>query len=119
MVRVRSYSRISGRMSEDSETGTPGSSAAASSRMRRSWAGLAKELTSDTVRASTWRRRSSARAARTLSSSSGRSTSPRAPTRSATSTVCSRAASGSGLGQMIQPARPPGTNDRATWRTCR
>ncbi len=44
---------------------------------------------------------------------------PSLPIRSGTSTVFSSAASGSGLGQMIQPARPPGTNDRAICSTCR
>src|SRR5690348_597676 len=57
--------------------------------------------------------------ARMSSSSSGMITSPSAPIRSTASTVCSRAASGSGFGQMIQPARPPGTNERAICRTCR
>ena len=44
---------------------------------------------------------------------------PSAPTRSTASTVSCRSASGSGLGQMIQPASPPGTNDRAICSTCR
>ena len=39
--------------------------------------------------------------------------------RSSTSTVFSSAASGSGLGQMIQPASPPGTKERAICSTCR
>ena len=46
-------------------------------------------------------------------------TSPSAPIRSTASTVCSSAASGSGFGQMIQPASPPGTNERAICSTCR
>src|SRR6478752_3852111 len=53
------------------------------------------------------------------SSSSGVITVPSLAIRSGTSMVFSSAASGSGLGQMIQPARPPGTNDRAICSTCR
>ncbi len=52
-------------------------------------------------------------------SSSGVITEPSLAIRSGTSMVFSSAASGSGLGQMIQPARPPGTNDRAICSTCR
>ena len=44
---------------------------------------------------------------------------PSAAIRSIASTVSSSAASGSGLGQMIQPASPPGTNDLAICRTWR
>ena len=39
--------------------------------------------------------------------------------RSSISTVFSSAASGSGFGQMIHPARPPGTYERAICSTCR
>ena len=117
MVTVRSYSRISGSTSEDSETGTSGSTSAAISAIRRSCAGSAKELISETASAST--PASFASWARTSSSSSSRITVPSLPIRSSTSTVFSSAASGSGLGQMIQPARPPGTKDRAICSTCR
>ncbi len=119
VVRVRSYSRSSGSTSEDSETGTPGSTSAASSAIRRSWAGSAKELIRQTASAWMSRPTSLPSWARTSSSSSGRTTEPSLASRSSTSTVCSRSASGSGLGQMIQPASPPGTNERAicsTWR---
>ena len=56
---------------------------------------------------------------RTSSSSSSVTTEPSLAIRPRTSTVSSSAASGSGLGQMIQPARPPGTKDRAIWSTWR
>ncbi len=113
----RSYSRISGSTSEDSETGTPGSTSAAISATRRSWSALAKELISDTARASTPPSRASW--VRTSSSSRSRMTVPSLARRPATSTVSSSAARGSGLGQMIQPARPPGTKERAIWSTWR
>ena len=107
MVIVRSYSRSSGSTSEDSDTGTPGSTSAASAPMRRSWAGSAKELISETASASI--PVSFASCARTSASSSSRITVPSEAMRSSTSTVFSSAARGSGLGQMIQPASPPGT----------
>jgi hypothetical protein len=46
---------------------------------------------------------------RTSASSSSRITVPSEAMRSSISTVFSSAASGSGFGQMIQPASPPGT----------
>jgi hypothetical protein len=116
-VTVRSYSRISGSTSEESDTGTPGSTSAAISPIRRSCAGSAKELISETASAST--PTSFASWARTSASSSGRITRPSDAMRWSTSTVFSSAASGSGFGQMIQPASPPGTNERAICRTCR
>jgi hypothetical protein len=48
-VSVGPYSRSSGRTSDDSETGTPGSSSPAISAMRRSCAAPANELISDTA----------------------------------------------------------------------
>ena len=113
MVTVRSYSRISGRTWLDSDTGIPGITSAASSATLRSCASSAYELISATVSASMpapARRRSSAR---TRSSSRGTTSEPSAAIRPGTSTVCSSLASGSGFGQMIQPASPPGTYDRA------
>jgi hypothetical protein len=41
VVLVRSYSRISGSTSTDSDTNAPGSAARSISPARRSWAGLA------------------------------------------------------------------------------
>ena len=104
---MRSYSRSSGSTSLDSDTGTPGSTSAASAPIRRSCPGSAKELISET--ASAWIPVSVASWVRTSSSSSSRMTVPSLASRSSTSTVFSSAASGSGLGQMIQPASPPGT----------
>ena len=74
---------------------------------------------SEIVRASTPFAASRSSAARAPAASSGSTSSPPAPMRPTTSTVSCRSASGSGLGQMIQPASPPGTYDRAicsTWR---
>ena len=119
MVSVRSYSLISGRITLLSEIGTPGISRSTSSAIRRSCAGLAKELMSATVTASTPRSRRYASFGSRSASSSSSTTSPRAPTRSTASTVFSSAASGSGLGQTIHAASPPGTNDLATCSTCR
>jgi hypothetical protein len=76
---------------------------------RRSWVGLANELMNEIVSAWMPRRSSSASAPRTAASSSGATSFPRAPMRPGTSMVCSSAASGSGFGQMIHPAKPPGT----------
>ena len=97
----------------------PGSSSAASSPTRRSCASLANALISETASASIPASRSRRSWARAASSSSSRTTEPSLAIRPGTSTVFSRAASGSGFGQMIQPASPPGTNDRAIWSTCR
>ncbi len=97
----------------------PGSSSAASSPTRRSCASLANALISETASASIPASRSRRSWARAASSSSARTTEPSLAIRPGTSTVFSRAASGSGFGQMIQPASPPGTNERAIWSTCR
>jgi hypothetical protein len=52
VVTVRSYSCISGTTSDESDTGTSGSSSLAISRTRFSWPSLANELISETVSAS-------------------------------------------------------------------
>jgi len=97
VVSVRSYSYISGITSEEMETGMPGSTSAAISRMRRSWTPLAKALMSDTVSASTPLPTKVFNLARISASSSGWITSPWALTRSFASIVRSSGASGSGL----------------------
>ena len=99
MVSARSYSRISGRISAgERDRDFRQLLRSAISRMRRSCASFANALISDTVIASTPCRLSLHRASRALASSSSRTTSPRAPIRSLTSTVFSSAASGSGSG---------------------
>ncbi len=94
---VRSYSCISGMTSEDRETGTPGSSSAAISASRCSWAALVKLLISDTVNASMPRAARERNAVLAASSSRGSTTEPSAPIRSGTSTVHSSGAMGSDL----------------------
>jgi hypothetical protein len=84
-VEKRSCSKISGRMSLEVDTLTPGSSSSRISFMRRSFAGLAYELTKQTATASTPLRRSTPATARASSSSSGSSTAPAKSTRSVTS----------------------------------
>ena len=96
-MTVRSYSCISGTTSEESDTGTPGSASAAISRMRRSWASFANALISETVSASIFALFSFASEARNAPSSSGRTTSPRASTRSSASIVSASGAIGSDL----------------------
>ena len=119
MVRVRSYSCISGMISEEIETGTPGMICPASSRMRRSCSPLAKALISETVSASTPCDLSCWSACRAELSFSRSITSPRAPTRSSTSTVMSSGARGSGMFHTMKAARPPGTKERPIWSTWR
>ena len=97
VVTVRSYSCISGTTSEDSDTGTPGSTSAAISLMRRSCASFANELTSDTVSASIFFVPSAARSVRSFASSSAPTTSPFEPTRSSASIVSASGAIGSDL----------------------
>ncbi len=119
MVTVRSYSRNSGSTDDDSETGTSGISRSASLPICRSWSEFANELISETASASMPPFRSRRSCAPIASSSSGVTTDPSEPIRSSASTVSSSGASGSGLGQMIHPASPPGTKDRAICRICR
>ncbi len=71
------------------------------------------------VIASTFSPRSASRLARSLASSSGRTMLPSAPMRPGASTVASSGASGSGFGQMIHAASPPGTSERAICNMCR
>ena len=97
MVTVRSYSCISGTTSEESETGVPGSSSIAISRTRRSCAGLAKELMSETVSASIFCDLRVRRLLRNAPSSRSRTTSPFALTRSSASMVQASGAIGSDL----------------------
>ena len=96
-MTVRSYSCISGTTSDESETGMPGSSSLAITRMRFSWAGLANELISDTVSASIFLALRPRRLSRSAGSFSARTTSPRALTRSSASIVQASGAIGSDL----------------------
>ena len=96
-MTVRSYSCISGTTSEESDTGTFGSTAEAISRMRFSCASFANALISETVSASIFAWRSFASASRNDASSSGRTTAPRASTRSSASIVSASGAIGSDL----------------------
>ena len=119
VVKARSYSCISGRMSAESDTGTSGISSAQISAMRRSCAAFMYEFIRQTVIASTFSARNVARLARNATSSSARTTAPSAPMRSCASMVASSGAIGVGLGQMIQAASPPGTRLRAICRMWR
>ena len=85
VVTVRSYSRNSGRISEEIDTGSPGATAAAISAITRSWRPFAWALSRQTVRASTPSATSSSTASRTAASSIGSTIEPSAPVRSGTS----------------------------------
>ena len=94
---MRSYSCISGTTSDESDTGTPGSTLPAISRMRRSCASFAKALMSETVSASIFAFFSFASESRSAASSRLRTTAPRASTRSSASIVRASGAIGSDL----------------------
>ena len=81
----RSYSRTTGRTSDEAVTATPGSLARKMSATLRSCAGLAKECSRQTATASTPSFRHDSAVCSTLASSSGSITTPPAPMRSLTS----------------------------------
>ena len=99
VVAERSYSRCSRRISLDSETATPGSSARRISPSCSSWSAKRYECSRQTATDSTPSAASRAATSRASSGSSARSTVPSAVTRSFTSYRRRRGTSGSGLRQ--------------------
>ena len=102
VVLARSYSRQSGEMSLDTETGTPGSRFRSSRASARSWAGFAYEKRRLTAMATPATapssRRSTAAATRSSSPSvRGRSTVPSLVMRSSTPRQSRRATNGCGF----------------------
>ncbi len=85
VVTVRSYSRNSGSISDEIDTGRSGATAAAISATTRSWRPFACALSRQTVSASTPSATSSSTASRTPASSIGAMIAPSAPVRSGTS----------------------------------
>ena len=85
VVTVRSYSRNSGRISDEIDTGRSGATEAAISAITRSWRPFAWALSRHTVSASTPSATSSSTASRTAASSIGSTIAPSAPIRSGTS----------------------------------
>ena len=85
VVTARSYSRNSGRISDEIDTGRSGATEAAMSATTRSWRPLACAFSRQTVSASTPSATSSSTAARTAAVSIGSTIAPSAPVRSGTS----------------------------------
>ena len=96
VVDARSYSRNSGRIRCDAETGIPSCSSAASTRF--SVPGLANEKSSDMATASAPLARTASTSASSSSSLGSRSASPSALTRSATPKRSSRGTRHTGIG---------------------
>src|SRR5579859_1732730 len=117
-VSARSYSRNSGRTSEESVTGNPGYSRSRIAPICCSCAPLTYELIKATVSDSTPDATSSRTIDSTCCSSTGTTVSPWASMRSTASRVSASDAGGSGLIMMIQPASGPGVCERARCRIC-
>ena len=119
VVTVRSYSRNSGRISDEIDTGRSGATEAAISPTTRSWRPFACALSRQTVSASTPSATSSSTAARTAAASIGSTIAPSAPVRSGTSRTYRVSVSGSGFSYTMNPNNGPGVHASARWRICR
>ena len=94
---MRSYSRNSGRISEEIETGRSGATEAAISAISCSWRPFAWAFSRHTVSASTPSATSASTAWRAAASSIGSTIEPSAPVRSGTSRTYLVSVSGSGF----------------------
>ena len=97
VVLVRSYSRISGRSSLETDRFTSGSARLKASAMRRSWSGFAYAWSSETATERMPSEATVATTASTSSSSRGMRTSPSKLTLSLTSSRSRRSTSGRGF----------------------